>query len=39
MNVLFEGFRTEKYKVCPLLETMIKEGKLGVKTGQGFYKH
>ena len=39
MNVLFEGFRTEKYQVCPLLETMIKEGKLGVKTGQGFYKH
>ena len=39
MNVLFEGFRTEKYQVCPLLETMIKEGKLGVKTKQGFYKY
>ena len=39
MNVLFKGFRTEKYQVCPLLETMIKEGKLGVKTKQGFYKY
>ena len=39
MNVLFEGFRTEKYQVCPLLETMIKEGKLGIKTKQGFYKY
>ena len=39
MNVLFEGFRTEKYQVCPLLETMIKEGKLGFKTKQGFYKY
>jgi len=39
MNVLFEGFRTEKYQVCPLLETMIKEGKLGVKTKRGFYKY
>jgi 3-hydroxybutyryl-CoA dehydrogenase len=39
MNVLFEGFRTEKYQVCPLLEAMIKEGKLGIKTKQGFYKY
>ena len=39
MNVLFKGFKTEKYQVCPLLETMIKEGKLGFKTKQGFYKY
>jgi 3-hydroxybutyryl-CoA dehydrogenase len=39
MNVLFEGFKTEKYRVCPLFETMIKDGKLGIKTGEGFYKY
>ena len=39
MNVLFEGFKTEKYQVCPILETMIKDGRLGVKSGEGFYKY
>ena len=39
MSVLFEGFKDEKYRVCPLLETMIESGKLGVKSGEGFYKY
>ena len=39
MNVLFEGFKTEKYQVCPIFETMIKDGRLGVKSGEGFYKY
>ena len=39
MNVLFEGFKDEKYRVCPLLETMIEDGKLGIKSKEGFYKY
>lgn len=39
MKVLLNGFNNKKYTVCPLLEEMIKDNKLGVKTGRGFYKY
>ncbi|MAZ68336.1 MAG: 3-hydroxybutyryl-CoA dehydrogenase [Candidatus Marinimicrobia bacterium] len=39
MNVLFDGFKQEKYRVCPLLDKMMKENKLGIKTKKGFYKY
>jgi len=39
MNVLFDGFKQEKYRVCPLLVEMMKKNKLGVKTKKGFYKY
>lgn len=39
MKGLYEGFRDSKYRPCPLLETMVKAGRLGRKAGQGFYKY
>lgn len=37
MNVLYEGFGNSKYAPCPLLVNMVTAGKLGVKSGEGFY--
>jgi 3-hydroxybutyryl-CoA dehydrogenase len=39
MNVLHDGFGTEKYAPAPLLIEMVKDGKLGRKSGQGFYSY
>ncbi len=39
MEVLYEGFRNPKYAPCPLLVTMVTAGKLGVKSGEGFYDY
>ncbi len=39
MNVLYEGFKNPKYAPCPLLVTMVSAGKLGVKSGEGFYEY
>lgn len=38
MNVLFEGFGNPKYAPCPLLKNMVNAGKLGAKSGEGFYE-
>jgi 3-hydroxybutyryl-CoA dehydrogenase len=37
LNVMQNGFRTSKYAPCPLLANMVAAGKLGVKSGEGFY--
>lgn len=37
MNVLSDGFGNPKYAPCPLLVNMVTAGKLGVKSGEGFY--
>lgn len=37
LNVLHTGFGNPKYAPCPLLVNMVMAGKLGVKSGEGFY--
>jgi 3-hydroxybutyryl-CoA dehydrogenase len=39
MNVLFDGFKNDKYTPCPLLVEMVKKGTLGAKSGEGFYTY
>jgi len=39
LNVLYDGFGNPKYAPCPLLVNMVVAGKLGVKSGEGFYDY
>jgi 3-hydroxybutyryl-CoA dehydrogenase len=39
LNVLKDGFGNPKYAPAVLLVNMVKAGKLGVKSGEGFYKY
>jgi 3-hydroxybutyryl-CoA dehydrogenase len=39
LNVMYEGFKNPKYAPCPLLVNMVNAGKLGIKSGEGFYDY
>ncbi len=39
LNVMYEGFKNPKYAPNPLLVNMVKAGKLGIKSGEGFYDY
>ena len=39
LEVMHEGFGDSKYRPCPLLRKMVAAGRLGRKSGQGFYDY
>ncbi|UGU16219.1 3-hydroxybutyryl-CoA dehydrogenase [Sinomicrobium kalidii] len=39
LNVMYDGFKNPKYAPCPLLVNMVTAGKLGIKSGEGFYDY
>jgi 3-hydroxybutyryl-CoA dehydrogenase len=39
METLYEGFGDSKYRPCPLLKNMVAAGRLGRKSGLGFYPY
>jgi len=39
MEELLSGLGDSKYRACPLLRTMVDAGRLGRKSGHGFYRY
>jgi 3-hydroxybutyryl-CoA dehydrogenase len=39
LDILYEHYRDPKYRACPLLRQMVYSGKLGRKSGEGFYRY
>ena len=39
LDVMYDGFKNPKYAPCPLLVNMVTAGKLGLKSGEGFYDY
>ncbi len=39
LEVMHDGFKNPKYAPCPLLVNMVRAGKYGIKSGEGFYDY
>jgi 3-hydroxybutyryl-CoA dehydrogenase len=39
LDVLYEGFKDPKYRAAPILRQMVAAGRLGRKSGRGFYSY
>jgi 3-hydroxybutyryl-CoA dehydrogenase len=39
MQVFYDGFNDPKYRPAPLLKEMVDAGRLGRKSGHGFYRY
>lgn len=39
METLYDGFKDSKYRPCPLLRKYVEAGRLGRKSGRGFYQY
>ncbi len=39
LDVLWDGFHDPKYRACPLWRQMVHAGRLGRKSGEGFYSY
>lgn len=39
LDVLYESFQDPKFRCCPLLKLMVDQGRLGRKSGEGFYNY
>ncbi|NQX47755.1 3-hydroxyacyl-CoA dehydrogenase family protein [Paenibacillus tritici] len=37
LDVLYESYQDSKFRCCPMLRKMVDAGRLGKKSGQGFY--